>query len=192
MPTRLLQLSLSQPQVDCITAHIRSSTAAQPSVAFPTSQSSPLVRNRAANSTATAQHVQQPYSPLPHASTERYAGDEVVSKLRQALEIEVNAPRGFLCMCQANTGQQVALRRSVEAKAVEMEDTLRLCVEQLQEANKVGSMWRSKCISQEQQSAAMQQQSAARIAALEQVVKSLQGAAAGSADSRKRDVAQLR
>jgi hypothetical protein len=98
------------------------------------------------------------------------------------------------------------LRRSVEAKAVEMEDTLRLCVEQLQEANKVGSMWRSKCISQEQQSAAIQQQSAAlqqqavavqqqsaaRIAALEQVVKSLQGAAAGSADSKKRDVAQLR
>ena len=102
-------------------------------------------------------------------------------------------PRVAFCVCAKLTlGQQVALRRSVEAKAVEMEDTLRLCVEQLQEANKVGSMWRSKCISQEQQSAAMQQQSAARIAALEQVVKSLQGAAAGSADSRKRDVAQLR
>ena len=107
MLTRLLQLSLSQPQVDCITAHIRSSTAAQPSVASPTPQSSPLVRNRAANNTATAQHAQQHYSPQPHTSTERYAGDEVVSKLRQALEIEVNAPRGFMCVCRANMGNRL-------------------------------------------------------------------------------------
>ena len=107
MLTRLLQLSLSQPQVDCITAHIRSSTAAQPYAASPTSQSSPMVRNRAANNTATAQHAQQHYSPQPHTSTERYTGDEVVSQLRQALEIEVNALRGFLCMCQANSDNRL-------------------------------------------------------------------------------------
>ncbi len=36
------------------------------------------------------------------------------------------------------------MRRSVEAKAVEMEEKLRQCMEQLQEANTVGGMWRSK------------------------------------------------
>jgi hypothetical protein len=69
-----------------------------------------------------------------------------------------------------------------------MEDALRQCVEQLQEANTVGSLWRSKCISME----ASEEQSAARIAALEHVVKSLQDAAAGSSANKKKEGVQLR
>lgn len=98
---------------------------------------------------------------------ESFPGEEALTKLRQALEIEIN------------------LRRSVEAKAAETEDALRKCVEQLQEANRVSSRWRSKCISAEEQSAA-------KISALESAVKSLQDAASSSAESKKRDIAQLR
>ena len=86
---------------------------------------------------------------------------------------------------RADTLEQVSLRRSVETKAGETEDALSKCVEQLQEANRVSSRWRSKCISQEEQSAA-------KISALESVVKALQDAAATSAEAKKREGAQLR
>ena len=58
-------------------------------------------------------------------------------------------------------------------------------MEQLQEANRVSSRWRSKCISQEEQSAT-------KISALEGTVKSLQDAAGASAESKKRELAQVR
>jgi hypothetical protein len=91
-----------------------------------------------------------------------------------------------MCMLvRANDWHQVSLRRSVETKAAETEDALGKCVEQLQEANRVSSRWRSKCISQEEQSAA-------KVSALEGAVKALQDAAAASAEAKKREVAQLR
>ena len=58
-------------------------------------------------------------------------------------------------------------------------------MEQLQEANRVSGRWRSKCINQEEQSAT-------KISALEGAVKSLQDAAGASAESKKRELAQVR
>lgn len=58
-------------------------------------------------------------------------------------------------------------------------------MEQLQEANRVSSRWRSKSISTEEQSAA-------KISALESSVRTLQDAAAASAEAKKREVALLR
>ena len=58
-------------------------------------------------------------------------------------------------------------------------------MEQLQEANRVSSRWRSKCISQEEQSAT-------KISALEGTVKSLQDAAGASEESKKRELAHVR
>ena len=55
----------------------------------------------------------------------------------------------------------------------------------MQEANRVSGRWRSKCISQEEQSAA-------KISALESAIKSLQDSAATASDSKKKEVAQLR
>ena len=79
----------------------------------------------------------------------------------------------------------MSLRRSVETKAAETEDALSKCVEQLQEANRVSSRWRSKCMSQDEQAAA-------RISALEGAAKALQDAAAASAEAKKMELAQLR
>ena len=128
--------------------------------------------------------VQSQRSAQVTTRPENFPGEEALTKLRQALEIEVCIPP-CLTFEQRNDKQQVNLRRSVEGKAAETEDALRKCVEQLQEANRVSSRWRSKSISQEEQSAA-------KISALESTVKSLQDSAATSAEAKKRELAQMR
>ena len=117
--TRVLQLSLTQPQVDCITAYLRSSAAAQSHSATPVSrvpsssasQLSPLAQRHSINTTDSPSS----FSPSAVAADDEDDVAELVALLARARLVPSSSRRPVAAMlCAAGIGSAEALAQVLQ------------------------------------------------------------------------------